>query len=37
MKKAAYALQRIYGEDHRIILANELTKKFEKKFNGTLK
>ncbi len=36
MIKNSYILQRIYGEQQRIIIANELTKKFEKKFNGSL-
>lgn len=37
MIKNAYILQRIYGEQQKIIIANELTKRFEKKFNGNLK
>lgn len=37
MKKAAYELVKIYGQDHKIIIANQMTKKFEKKFHGSLK
>lgn len=37
LKKNAFNLEKIYGGDHRILIANELTKKFERKFNGNLK
>lgn len=37
LKKNVYELQRIYGQQQKIVLANELTKKFERKFHGKIK
>lgn len=36
LKKKALQLDRVYGTNHNILIANELTKKYERKFNGSI-
>ena len=36
LKKRLLHLEQVFSGEHKILLANELTKKFERRYNGTI-